>query len=248
MIPAGSLSSLEKRMLPTLAVLLALAAALSATPPQDVYFEQTVVSSTDGHAVGPGVSSRVWHAAGGRMRMEAGGGADGAALILRLAEGKAWRLDPERQTAVALDVARLRERSRMDLGLAGQLMGSDETPRLSELREGKVIAGYRCKGYRLRAGAAVMDLYVTRELPLGMEAFAGFLEWSGASEALGPLLAEIRALRGFPLQTRSSVSLLGEVHETLSTVTRVRLGPPQPGLFEPPPGYAVVVERPFAGE
>ncbi|HVR70068.1 MAG TPA: DUF4412 domain-containing protein [Vicinamibacteria bacterium] len=235
-------------MLPTIAAVVALAAALPAGPPGDVYFEQTVVSSTDGRPTGPGVSSRVWHAAGGRMRMEAGGGEDGAALILRLAEGKAWRLDPERQIATVLDVARLRERSRMDLGLAGQLMGVEETPRLSELREPKVVAGFRCTGFRLRAGAAVMDLYLTRELPLGMEAFADFLEWSGASEALGPLLQEIRALRGFPLQTRSRVSVLGEVHETVSTVTRVRLGAPPPGLFEPPPGYRVVVEAPAAGE
>lgn len=230
----------------TAAALLALAAALPAGRPQDVYFEQTVVSSTDGRPAGPGVSSRVWHAGGGRMRMEAGGAGDGAALILRLAEGKAWRLDPERKTAVALDVERLRERSRMDLGLAGQLMGSEEAPRLSELREAKVIAGYRCRGYRLRAGSAVIELHVTLDLPLGIEAFADFLEWSGASEALGPLLKEIRALRGFPLQTRSRVSLLGEVHETVSTVTRVRVGPSRPGLFEPPPGYRVVADEPPA--
>jgi hypothetical protein len=44
------------------------------------------------------------------------------------------------------------------------------------------------------------------------------------------------------------VSLLGEVHETVSTVTRVRLGASEPGMFEPPPGYAVVTERPPAGE
>jgi hypothetical protein len=81
-----------------------------------------------------------------------------------------------------------------------------------------------------------------------MEAFTDFLEWSGASAALGPLLQEIRALRGFPLQTRSRVSVLGEVRETVSTVTRVSLGPPRPDLFEPPPGYRIVVEAPVNGE
>jgi hypothetical protein len=231
-----------------IAALLVLLAPLAAGRPADVYFEQTVVSSTDGRAAGPGVSSRVWHAAGGRMRLEAGGAPDGTALILRLAEGKAWRLDPEQQTAVALDLARLRERSRMDLGMAGQLMGAEEPPRVAELRALKVVAGYRCRGYRLSAGGAVLDLYVTRELPLGIEAFADFLEWSGASEALGPLLAEVRALRGFPLQTRSRVSLLGEVHETVSTVTRVEVGPSRPALFEPPPGYRVVAEPPPAAQ
>jgi hypothetical protein len=235
-------------MSPISAALGVLLTAAPAAQPKDVYFEQTVVSSTDGRAAGPGVSSRVWHAGGGRMRMEAGGTGEGAALILRLAEGKAWRIDPEQQTALALDVERLRERSRLDLGLAGQLLGAEETPRLSEMREEKVIAGYRCRGYRLRAGSTVMELYLTRELPLGIEAFADFLEWSGAREALGALLREMRTLHGFPLQTRSRVSLLGEVHETVSTVTRVEIGPARPALFEPPPGYRVVREPPVTGQ
>ena len=93
-----------------------------------------------------------------------------------------------------------------------------------------------------------MELYLTRELPVGMETFADFLEWSGASESLGPLLKEIRALRGFPLQTRSRVTVLGEVHETVSTVTRVRVGPSAPALFEPPPDYRVLAEPPALGE
>jgi Domain of unknown function (DUF4412) len=232
------------RMWPTSAVLLVL---LAPAPFAGVYFEQTVVSSAEGRASGPGVSSRVWHAAGGRMRMEAGGTGAGAALILRLGEGKAWRIDPERKTATALDVERLRERSRLDLGLAGQIMGGGEEPRRTELPGTQVIAGYRCRGYRLNAGSAVIDLYLTRELPVGMEAFADFLEWSGASETMGPLLREVRSLSGFPLQTRSRVSVLGEVHETLSTVTRVVVGAQRAALFEPPPGYRVLTAEP-AGE
>jgi len=235
-------------MLLTAAALLVFSTTAPAARPEDVYFEQTVVSSTGGRAAGPGVSSRVWHASGGRMRLQAGGIDDGAALILRLGEGKGWRLDPEGKTATAIDVESLRERSRMDLGLAGQLMGAEEAPRVAALPVAKTVAGYRCRGYRLRAGSTVIELYVTRELPLGMEAFADFLDWSGASEALGPLLKEMRALRGFPLQTRSRVTLMGEVHETVSTVTRVRLGPSPPALFEPPPGYRLLAEPPRAGE
>ena len=231
-------------MLPIAATI---ALLLAAAPAAGVYFEQTVVSSAEGRAAGPGVSSRVWHGGGGRMRMEAGGTGEGAALILRLSDGKAWRLDPERKTAAALDVERLRERSRLDLGLAGELMGGADPPRVVELPGTKVIAGYRCRGYRLRAGSAVIELFLTRELPLGIDAFADFLEWSGASETMAPLLREVRALRGFPLQTRSRVDVLGEVHETVSTVTRVVVGPQPASLFEPPAGYRVV-QAPSSGE
>ena len=242
MIPARSLSS-PFIMWHAAAALLAL---LAPPPAAGVYFEQTVVSSVAGRAGGPGVSSRVWHGGGGRMRMEAGGAGEGPALILRLREGKAWRLDPERKTATALDVERLRERSRLDLGLAGQLMGGEEAPRLEELPGTRVIAGYRCHGYSLRAGAAVIELFLTRDLPLGIDAFADFLEWSGASETMAPLLREVRTLRGFPLQTRSRVDVLGEVHETVSTVTRVVVGPQRAALFEPPAGYRAVTAPPSA--
>ena len=88
-----------------------------------------------------------------------------------------------------------------------------------------------------------MDLYVSKAVPLGVDAFAEFLEWSGASRSLGGLLGEIRRLPGFPLQTRSRVELMGEVQETLSTVTKVSLGPFAAALFEPPPGYRLEAEE-----
>jgi hypothetical protein len=223
-------------MLPIAALLLL--AAPAASP--GVYFEQTVVTSGGTRAGGPGVSSRVWHGGGGRMRLEAGGTGTGAALILRLPEGKAWRLDPEQKTAIALDLERMRERSRLDLGLAGELMGAGEEPRLAALPGTRTIAGYRCQGYRLSAGSAVIELYLTRDLPLGIDAFAEFLEWSGAAETMAPLLREVRTLRGFPLQTRSRVSVMGELQETVSTVTRVVVGPQPAKLFEPPRDYRVV--------
>jgi hypothetical protein len=135
-------------MLLTAASLLGLVASMVPAP-SSVYFEQTVVSWIEARPAGPGVSSRVWHGGAGRMRMETGGIEGGPALVLRLDEAKAWRLDPTRKTAVALDVERLRERSRMDLGVAGQLMGALDEPRVSELGEGRLIAGHRCRGYRL---------------------------------------------------------------------------------------------------
>ena len=57
----------------------------------------------------------------------------------------------------------------------------------------------------------------------------------------------IRRLPGFPLQTRSRVEVMGEVQETLSTVTKVSAGPFAAGLFEPPPGYRVETEEPPEG-
>jgi hypothetical protein len=88
-----------------------------------------------------------------------------------------------------------------------------------------------------------MTLWVAEDLPVGIEAFADFLEWSGASLSLGGLLDEIRALPGLPIQTRTRVEALGEVRETVSTVTLLEVGPQAEERFQVPEGWRVVPER-----
>ena len=98
-----------------------LALVLSAPAP-GLYFEQTTALVAGDGASAQGVRSRVW-CAGRRMRLEAGGPAGGPALVLRLDEGRALRLDPEARVATELDAARLRARSASDAAVAAGLMG-----------------------------------------------------------------------------------------------------------------------------
>jgi hypothetical protein len=211
----------------------------------EVYFEQATAVRTDGVAQGQGVLSHVWYS-GRRMRLEAGDESGGPALILRLDLGKAWRLDPEKKIATELDAAQLRARSQMDASLAGDLMGGGEEAgvRTAALRTPRTIAGHACRGFRITGPSVVMDLYVADDLPLGIDAFTEFIEWSGAGQSMGGILAEVRKLRGFPLQTRSRVTVLDRVHETVSTITKVQVGPQPRALFEVPAGYKVVAEAP----
>jgi hypothetical protein len=218
--------------------LLALLTAATAAPAPDVYFEQATVVMEDGRPTGAGVVSRVWYA-GRRMRLEPGGQEGGPALVLRIDEGKAYRIDPAGRRVVVVDLGRLRARAQMDLALAGDLMGAGEDARVRTvaLPEAKTIAGHACRGFRITGPSTVMDLYVATDLPLGVSAFTEFLEWSGAAQSMGGFLQELRKLPGFPLETRSRVTVLGQVQETLSTVTRVKVGPVDRRLFAPPPGY-----------
>jgi hypothetical protein len=222
----------------------AVLAGATAAPDRGVYFEQTTVTYSVGQPAGPGVVARVW-CAGKRMRLEPGEAQGGPAFILRLDRGAAYRIEPSERSVVAIDMARLRARSQMDLSMAGDLMGADaETPaRTRPLGANRNVAGFVCEGFRVTTGSTVMDLYVTRSLGIGVDRFADFLEWAGASQALGGLMAEIRKLPGFPLETRSRVTVMGEVQETRSTVTRIEVGPQPAALFEPPAGYRVVEEE-----
>lgn len=209
-----------------------------------VSFEQTTQVSIEGRPPGARIVSRVWHQ-GRRMRLESGA-PGGPAFILRLDQGRAFRLDPARKTAVQLDVDGLRQRSREDVATAAELMGAGPEASVRSVRlEGtRTIAAHLCRGYRLTAASAVLDVWVATDLPLGMEAFTDFLEWSGASESMAALMDELEQIRGFPLETRARVSILGQVQETLTTVSRVRVEPLPSALFELPSGYALTTEAP----
>jgi Domain of unknown function (DUF4412) len=221
------------------AVLSLLLAAGSA--PASVYFEQTTVALVGGKVAGPGVTARVWYA-GKRMRLEPGQAPSGTALLLRLDEGRGWRLDPARKVAIALDVERLRDQSQMDASMAGQLMGVGGGLRTQTL-PAKVVGGYRCSGHRLTMGSSVLDVYLTQRIGAGVSAFTDFLDWSGAAQSMGELIDALRKLPGFPLEMRSRVDVLGEIHETIATVTNVKVGPLADSLFAPPLGWTEVSER-----
>lgn len=222
---------------------LAFALLLSGTgAAADVVFEQTTWVQAPGAPAGPGVKTRVYYG-GRRLRLEAGD-EGGPALVLRLDDERAFRLDPLRRVAIELDLGRLRARAQQDSAMAGDLIGArDARPRTTPLPKPLKVAGYACQGYRITAGAATLDVYVTRELPLGMERFAEFLEWTGAAASLGPLVDALRAIEGFPLETRSRVMVLDQAQETRSSVSRVRVGPVSAKLFEVPKDYTVVREK-----
>jgi hypothetical protein len=226
------------------AALFALALSTAPAPVPGLYFEQTtVVRSAGGVAAGPGVRSRVWHS-GKRLRLEAGDAPGGPALVLRLDEGRVLRLDPEAKVALELDPSRLRARSHEDASVAASLMGGEEALRTAPIEGPRTIAGYACRGFRLHGRQASVDVWVAEDVPAGADVFADFLEWSGAMQALGGLVAAVRELPGFPLETRTRVSVLGETQETVATVTKVRVGPQPPELFEVPAGWRVETEKP----
>jgi hypothetical protein len=178
------------------------------------------------------------------MRLEAADAAGGPALILHLDQDRAWRLDPERQVAVELDGARLRARSQADAAFAGGLMGGgdEDAVRSTPLEGTRTIAGHECRGFRIVGPSVQMVVWVAEDLPVGVDVFTDFLEWSGASRSLGGLLAGVRALPGFPLRTHTRLEALGEIRETVSTVTAIEVGPQPDALFEVPAGWRVEAE------
>jgi hypothetical protein len=196
-----------------------LLAAWLAAPATGLYFEQTTLLREEGRDRAPGVRSRVW-CQGPRMRLEPADSPGGPALVLRLDEGRALRLDPEAKLATELDVEQLRARSHSDASVAAGLMGGPgEGPlRTAALREPRTIAGHLCRGFRIKGENLTADVWVARDLPVRADVFADFLEWSGAAHALGT------------------------TRETVSTVTAIRATRIPRTQFEVPAGWRTVRE------
>ncbi len=212
-----------------------------------LYFEQTTrLRSLEGSA-SPGVRTRIW-CAGPRLRLEAAD-APGAALVLRLDEGRALRLDPDTRTVTELDVARLRARSHADAAVAAGLMASPgDRLRRTPLATRRQIAGHACRGFRITSPSVAIEAWVAEDLALPADPFADFIEWSGAGQALPDLVAAIRSLPGFPLETRLRVNVLGTPQETVSTITLVRVAPVAAERFALPNGWRVVKEAALSEE
>ena len=211
--------------------------ALLLAVPVDVMFEQTVRSGD-----GPPIASRVYRS-GRKMRLEPADG--GSAFVLRLDQGRGFRLDPAGKQAVEIDLERLRAATQLDLSTAGDLaLGVDGEARSSRLTGTRTLAGHVCEGYRIKAASATVDVWMAPDVPVGLEAWTELLAFTGADQSLGAVFAELRRLPGFPLETRTRVTVLGETRESIATVTKLQLAPLPASLFEVPAGYQLEKEAP----
>jgi hypothetical protein len=221
--------------------------ALAADPARNgLYFEQQVATTVDQRPSEPQIIARVWRQ-GSRMRLEQSvvGRQDKATvLIVRLDQGRAFRLDPAQRMAREIDLEAERARARSELGVAGGQLGVKAPA--ARIRRSRQIAGYACQGYRLQAATGAVDVWVSHAVPADMEAFSDFLEWLGAEEALATFLDSLRRLPGFPLEVRSRLDVSGRIVETRATVTRIRVGAVPESLFDVPPRYRV--EPALAGD
>lgn len=218
-----------------------LSAAVAVPPPADIFFEQTSSTTVDGKP-GPVATSRVYWS-GRKVRLESGDAFEPLILIIDFEQDRAYRLDPAAKTALRLDADALRTRAHLGFALAGdRLASSTDAFRRQKLQGRRTIAGRACIGHRLRAGDTRVDVWMADGLPLDMDDFTEFLEWSGAKAALGGLLPELARLEGFPLETRSRIVADGHVYETRATVTRLKQEPLDPALFAPPPSFRIEAE------
>jgi hypothetical protein len=228
-------------MIIALTVALLAAGPAPKAKPTSVFFEQTATTTVD-RKPGKPVRSRVfWR--GQNVRMESGDLLQPEVLLLDLARDRAIRLDAKTKTAAVLDAAALRSQANLEFAMAGDAAGADDSDRMRTvpLAGTRTVAGYVCEGHRIRGRNMSVDVWTSIAVPVPMSLFTEFLEWSGAAQSMGGLLPEIEKIGGFPLQTRSRLTVDGHTYESVATIIQIKTEPLAASLFEPPAGYRTVV-------
>ena len=117
---------------------------------------------------------------------------------------------------------------------------------------GRTIAGHRCENWTIAIGSlSRTDECLAEDIPIPpqiWEMYRGFAESLRAMMAsFGPSMRDIskiqekfREMKGFPLATTTTMTIMGKTTRTTSEVTDIRSGPIPASAWEVPAGYREV--------
>ncbi len=114
------------------------------------------------------------------------------------------------------------------------------------------VAGYTCEDWTITVGQlSKTQECLTSELPLPVQAWDSYRDFADSmkslSQSMGPLSqgmtdlqAKMKDVKGYPLATSTSTSVLGRSSTVTSEVTEIKKGPIPASAWEVPAGYRKV--------
>ncbi len=240
-----------------LLTLMLLAVATTAAAASD---DLTIVSShTDNGKAGPTTTS---YMASDHVRMASG---DGQESLVDLKTGVMTMLDGKKKTYYTitkedLEQLKVKMHERMNdpemkkgmefmKNMAGAVAGSYEVKKTGVTR---IIAGFSCEEWTIgMSGLSTTRECLTTALQYPAHAFDAYKEFSesmrSAMSAMGPMansgaeLAEkMKAMKGFPVATSTTLEIMGTKRSIDSEVLEVRRGSIPASAWEVPAGYTKV--------
>jgi hypothetical protein len=132
--------------------------------------------------------------------------------------------------------------AKMMEGLMGNMAGQVSVQKGTGSRK---IAGYTCDEYVLSMGTMMkQQMWVTTELvpPMSIAQYATAQKALFAGSPLGSSMTkamdEMSKVKGFPLATTTTISMLGQNQETSSEAIEIKKGPVPESVFTIPQGYS----------
>jgi hypothetical protein len=134
-------------------------------------------------------------------------------------------------------------------GMMGGMAGSVDVQKTGTTRK---IAGYTCENWTISMGAlGKTEQCMTTELALPVQVWDAYRDLAdgmkGMMSAMGPmgqsfadLATKLRQIKGFPLATTTTTTVMGRTMSQSSEVVEVRKGPIPAAAWEVPAGYKKV--------
>ncbi len=140
-------------------------------------------------------------------------------------------------------------------GMMGGLAGSIDVKKTGVTRS---VAGYACETWTVSVGKiSNSEECLAASVPYPQQAWDGYKEWSeslsqmmgsmGMGQGMAEMQAKFKDMRGIPLSSRTTVSVLGRNTETTSEVTEIRKGPIPASAWETPAGFKKVESEMLKG-
>lgn len=138
--------------------------------------------------------------------------------------------------------------------MAGAMGGMDQAVKVEKGTGGRTVAGYACENWIVTIGSfSRQESCVTSQIQFPAAAFDGMKAMAermrGVGGAMGAgmsgLWEKFKEMKGFPLATTATTTVMGHQETTKSEVTEVKKGPVPDSAFQVPAGYKKV-ESPMA--
>jgi len=130
-------------------------------------------------------------------------------------------------------------------GMMGAAVASVDVKKLGTTRK---IAGYNCDNWTITMGPTKTEHCVTTELPIPVQTWDAYRDFAEGMRSMmasmGPMAkgvtdmaAKMKEMRGYPLATSTSMSMMGHSSSSSSEVVEVKKGAIPASAWEVPAGY-----------
>ena len=133
------------------------------------------------------------------------------------------------------------------------LMGSMMTVKVTKTGSSRKVAGYNCDEFLVTIGSMSKTTEcVTNDIKLPEQSWARYREFQDRLKSMmgamgGPMaknmsamMEEFRKVKGFPIASNTTVSIMGRTSTSTSELQSVKEGPIDPSVWQVPAGYTRV--------
>ena len=131
--------------------------------------------------------------------------------------------------------------------MAGAMGGFSQAVDVKKGTGGRTVAGYSCENWIVSVGTMVKnEQCITTQIEFPMPAYDAMKSFSAGfasnpmAKSMGQMYEKFKQMKGFPIYSSSTASILGKTTTTVTEVAEVKKGPIPASTWEIPAGYKKV--------